>query len=67
MRASLCLWNANDAATADLMKIFYWRTESRPAKDEALREAKLAMINGQQRSWRHPYYWAPFVLMEPSH
>jgi CHAT domain-containing protein len=32
------------------------------SKDDALREAKLVLINGRQRTWRHPYFWAPFVL-----
>ena len=61
------LWNANDVTTAELMKHFYRGLSRGQSKDEALRDAKLALIRGQQRSWRHPYYWAPFVLMGRSH
>jgi len=61
------LWNANDVATAELMKQFYRGLSRGRSKDEALRDAKLALIKGQQRSWRHPYYWAPFILMGRSH
>jgi CHAT domain-containing protein len=57
------LWNVNDGATAELMKIFYRNLNHGIPKDEALREAKLTLINGSQRLWGHPYFWAPFVLL----
>ncbi len=57
------LWNVNDVATASLMKSFYKNLQSGMAKDEALRQAKLELLAGQKRAWRHPYYWAPFVLV----
>ncbi len=57
------LWNVNDIATASLMKSFYKNLQQGKAKDEALREAKLTLLRGQQRAWRHPYYWAAFVLV----
>jgi CHAT domain-containing protein/Tfp pilus assembly protein PilF len=57
------LWNVNDLATADLMKTFYQKLNSGMSKDEALQQAKLTLINGHQRAWRHPYFWAPFVLV----
>lgn len=57
------LWNVNDAATAELMKTFYGHLKAGVARDEALRRAKLALRNGPNRIWRHPYYWAPFVLI----
>lgn len=57
------LWNVNDLATAELMKTFYQHLKRGLPKDEALRQAKLAMIRSQQRTWRHPYFWAPFVLV----
>jgi CHAT domain-containing protein len=37
------------------------------AKDEALRQAKLELLRGQQLAWRHPYYWAAFVLFGDPH
>jgi CHAT domain-containing protein/tetratricopeptide (TPR) repeat protein len=56
------LWNVNDSATAELMKVFYQNLKRGLTKDEALRQAKIQMLKGSHRSWRHPYYWAPFVL-----
>lgn len=60
---AVSLWNVNDIATASLMKSFYKNLQQGKAKDEALREAKLALLKGPQRAWRHPYYWAAFVLV----
>ena len=57
------LWNVNDTATAELMKSFYANLKRGLPKDEALKQAKLGMMRGKQASWRHPYYWAPFVLV----
>jgi len=60
---AVSLWNVNDSATAELMKAFYQRLHRGLAKDEALRQAKMTLINGRQPSWKHPYFWAPFVLV----
>jgi CHAT domain-containing protein len=57
------LWNVNDIATAALMKAFYKNLRQGMSKDAALRQAKLRLLRGQQPAWRHPYYWAPFVLV----
>lgn len=57
------LWNVNDIATASLMKAFYKNLKQGMNKDDALRQAKLELLRGQQPAWRHPYYWAPFVLV----
>ena len=57
------LWNVNDTATAELMRGFYHNLQKGLAKDEALRQAKRELISGQKRAWRHPYFWAPFVLI----
>lgn len=61
------LWNVNDIATATLMKAFYKNLKQGMAKDDALRQAKLELIRGQQQAWRHPYYWAAFVLVGDPH
>lgn len=60
---AVSLWSVNDIATASLMKSFYQNLRQGKAKDEALREAKLELLKGPQRAWRHPYYWAAFVLV----
>ncbi|MGE0131381.1 MAG: CHAT domain-containing protein [Blastocatellales bacterium] len=57
------LWNVNDIATATLMKAFYKNLKQGLSKDAALRQAKLEMIRGRQQAWRHPYYWAAFVIV----
>lgn len=57
------LWNVNDIATASLMKSFYKNLQQGLSKDDALRQAQLELLRGAQPAWRHPYYWAPFVLV----
>lgn len=55
------LWNVDDAATAELMGMFYkaMLTEGkRPA--DALRTAQVHMWRTNQ--WSYPYYWAAFTL-----
>ncbi|MBL8210242.1 MAG: CHAT domain-containing protein [Bryobacterales bacterium] len=57
------LWNVNDAATAELMRHFYAGLKAGLARDEALRQAKLKLRRTPGSPWRHPYFWAPFVLI----
>lgn len=55
------LWRVQDRATAELMTHFYehlLRHGDTPTA--ALRAAQRAVR--QQRRWRHPYYWAAFVV-----
>jgi CHAT domain-containing protein len=60
-RVVASLWNVDDDATAELMKRFYRHMlqDNMPAA-AALRVAQREMW--QQKQWRSPYYWAPFVL-----
>jgi CHAT domain-containing protein/tetratricopeptide (TPR) repeat protein len=60
-RVVASLWNVDDLATAELMKLFYQRMlkDGMPA-GAALRAAQLE-LSGQKR-WASPYYWAGFVL-----
>jgi len=53
------LWDVNDQTTAELMNVFYDRIESGESYANALRDAKLAMLESRNRK---PYYWAPFQL-----
>ncbi|MBI3948955.1 MAG: CHAT domain-containing protein [Acidobacteria bacterium] len=48
------------------MKTFYRNLNRGLSKDEALRQAKLALLKSQQRVWHHPSFWAPFVLVGES-
>ncbi|MFT3815882.1 MAG: tetratricopeptide repeat protein [Acidovorax sp.] len=65
------LWNVGDASSSAFMQQFYRGQASRKVsnKAESLRTVQLAMLESRltgiksSRDWRHPYYWAPFVLM----
>jgi CHAT domain-containing protein len=56
------LWFVSDEATASLISEFY-RVLQEPAasKADALRQAQLSLI--ARREFRHPAYWAPFLLI----
>ena len=55
----LTLWDVHDESTAKFMKLFYEKLGASPNKAEAVRRA-MAEI---RREYRHPFYWAPFVLV----
>lgn len=59
-------WKINSDSTSKLMTSFYQNLGSKPSegverKADALKGAALAMINGNR--YRHPFYWAGFVLL----
>ncbi|NET49179.1 MAG: CHAT domain-containing protein, partial [Merismopedia sp. SIO2A8] len=57
------LWQVDDAAAAEMMGEFYAQIASQNvSKAEALRQAQLKILNNPQYR-KHPYYWAPFVLV----
>jgi len=55
------LWPVNDKATAILMEKFYGYLENNTSKAQSLRQSQLALIANIQ--YRHPGYWAPFILI----
>ncbi|QIZ71549.1 CHAT domain-containing protein [Oxynema aestuarii] len=58
------LWSVKDESTAELMANFYDRLGDRTVpigKAEALRQAQLSLL--KEEKYRHPFYWAPFVLV----
>lgn len=72
------LWEVDDASTAALMGSFYNRYiggAGKLDKAEALRQAQLELLAGHvlpkpdpdnpsaPKSFTHPHYWAPFILM----
>ena len=66
---AVTLWSISDNATPVLMKHFYTNLNRGMARDEALQQAKLAMMrenlndqSAQTPAWSHPFYWAPFVI-----
>lgn len=56
------LWMVNDASTATFVTEFY-KTLMQPkvTKAQAVRAAQLSLL--QSLEFRHPFYWAPFVLV----
>ncbi len=55
------LWDVNDDSTRQLMVKFYENLNKGMSKGEALRQAKLSLINNPVYS--HFYYWSPFILI----
>jgi len=56
------LWSVEDRSTAHLMAAFYknWH-QKHIQKSEALRQAQLDLKSKPE--YRHPFYWAPFVMI----
>jgi CHAT domain-containing protein len=55
------LWDVNDQSTAGLMDALYRELDAGKRPADALRAAKLAMIESRG-NLKKPYYWAPFQL-----
>jgi CHAT domain-containing protein len=56
------LWSVDDKSTSELMAKFYQQlTKSGITKAEALRRAQIELL--QKSEFKHPYYWAAFVLV----
>ncbi|AFY58626.1 hypothetical protein Riv7116_6277 [Rivularia sp. PCC 7116] len=56
------LWAVDDEATSQMMVDFYEQiNQPGVTKAEALRKAQIKTL--QQSKFRHPYYWAAFVLV----
>jgi len=56
------LWEVDDRSTSILIEEFYenWHRKGM-SKPEALRKAQLTLKS--MPKYRHPYYWAPFVII----
>jgi hypothetical protein len=55
------LWKVEVSATSAMMAGFYRAWKGGAPKDEALRQAQIAVMRRPQ--WRHPYYWAALQLV----
>jgi CHAT domain-containing protein len=55
------LWLVNEDSTVALMDEFYFGLSQGLSKAEALRQAKLSLINNSE--FRHPFYWGSFQLI----
>lgn len=58
------LWSVEDDQTAAFMERFYEGLSAGRSKEEALRQAKLAML--RRAPTAPPRYWAPFILIGSS-
>jgi CHAT domain-containing protein len=60
------LWSVVDETTATIMSEFYTQLEeakkTNQNKAEALRRSQLNIIE-KYKQYRHPHYWAPFILV----
>ena len=59
------LWSVDDKSTAQLIMEFYNQLShsDQISKAEALRRAQRMMLQHERRRFRHPYYWAPFLII----
>jgi CHAT domain-containing protein len=64
------LWPVADVSTPALMREYYARRKAGSPGPEALQAAQVAMIRGtlgpageREPGWRHPFFWAPFILL----
>ncbi|WP_431655424.1 CHAT domain-containing protein [Pantanalinema rosaneae] len=56
------LWMVNDASTATFIAAFYKSLiQPNATKAQAIRAAQLTLIQSQE--FKHPFYWAPFILV----
>lgn len=56
------LWFVNDEATAKLITLFYENLKNPEySKAKALQQAQKALL--EERRFRHPAYWSPFLLI----
>jgi CHAT domain-containing protein/tetratricopeptide (TPR) repeat protein len=54
-------WKVDAASTTTLMLEFHRRMRAGNSKADALQQATLKIL--QDKKYRHPFYWAPFVLI----
>ena len=55
----MSLWKVDDASTTELMQLFYHQWLRGDDKFKALQTAQQQML----QKYRHPYYWAAFVMI----
>lgn len=54
-------WKVDSASTTSLMIDFHRRLTKKQTKAEALRQASLGLLRSER--YRHPFYWAGFVMI----
>jgi CHAT domain-containing protein len=61
-RVIASLWPVDDEASKSLMEAFYHHLMADNGRAPAVALAAAQMDIRQHARWRHPYYWAGFVL-----
>jgi CHAT domain-containing protein len=64
------LWPISDQSTTEFMKHFYQQLTTTNAIGTSLADTQRAMIRGEigsETKFKHPRYWAPFILVGDSH
>ncbi len=56
-------WNISDLKSAEFVEQFYKGVREGDNHAKALAVAKRSFINSKRARHRHPYFWAPFVLI----
>lgn len=56
------LWSVDDAATARLIQRFYEAVGSGESRARALQRAQVGLVRAP--SYAHPFYWAPYMLID---
>ena len=59
-------WSVDSKSTADLMVSLHRQLNlnGKPAsKSEALRQAAISLINSPNKDFRHPFFWAGFIVL----
>lgn len=59
------LWEVNEQATTELMKLFYSNLQKGMNKSRALQQAKVQL--SQNSDYNHPYFWAAFIPVGKTH
>ncbi|MEM7371370.1 MAG: CHAT domain-containing tetratricopeptide repeat protein [Bacteroidota bacterium] len=57
------LWQVDDESTASLMQEFYHQLAEGQSKQEALRQAKLSILDSRDHMFAHPFFWAAMIPM----
>jgi tetratricopeptide (TPR) repeat protein/CHAT domain-containing protein len=59
---TVTLWQLSDAAAAESTPAFYAGLTAGKSPAAALRDAKLALLHGDDALLRYPFFWAPTVI-----
>nr|WP_246312645.1 CHAT domain-containing protein [Aquabacterium terrae] len=59
------LWRVEDSSTGALMRALYHGLRADPDPARALQRAQARVRTRTDGTWRHPFYWAGFMLSRP--